>query len=71
MIQRALEAVTGGIERLADELGVNYNTVWSWKQGRRNPSADNLRRLADVLDRRADQLHQLAEQIREAADSQG
>jgi transcriptional regulator with XRE-family HTH domain len=63
MIQRALDATTGGIERLAEEMGVSHNTVWSWKAGRRNPSPENLRKLADVLRKRGDSLTRLADEL--------
>lgn len=70
IIQRVLEATSGGIERLAAELGLHYNTVWSWKEGRRRPSSENLRRLAAALERRGTELHALADDLRRHADQQ-
>lgn len=67
MVARALGAITGGLEQVADEVGVSYNTLWSWKEGRRNPSPENLRKLAEVLERRGGHLRELAGELREAA----
>jgi transcriptional regulator with XRE-family HTH domain len=67
MIQRALEAISGGVERLATELGLHYNTVWSWKEGRRYPSPENRRKLAEVLEARGEELRRIAEELRREA----
>jgi transcriptional regulator with XRE-family HTH domain len=48
---------------VADEAGVSYSALYSWATGRRRPSRENLKRLAEVATRRADRLADLAEGI--------
>ena len=64
MIVEALERTTGDLQELADEIGVSYHTLWSWKAGRRTPGAEHVARLADALERRGGELVKLAEELR-------
>jgi transcriptional regulator with XRE-family HTH domain len=64
MIDRALDTATVSLQAIADETGVSYDTLWAWKNGRRNPSPENLAALADALERRGGELVKLAEQLR-------
>ena len=68
MIDEALEAATGSLQEIADDAGVSHDTLWAWKTGRRNPSPENLARLADAIDRRGGVLQTLAEDHRKAAE---
>lgn len=67
MIDRALRIVMGNLQELADEAGVSYATLRAWADDRRNPSPENLARLADALERRGGELTELARELREAA----
>ena len=67
MIRQALRRAAGSLEDLADEVGVTYASLKAWADGRRNPSPENLVRLADALETRSGDLHALAEEIRKAA----
>jgi transcriptional regulator with XRE-family HTH domain len=67
MIDRALDTATVSLQTIADETGLSYDTLWAWKNGRRNPSPENLAALADALGRRGGELARLAEELRKAA----
>lgn len=71
MIVRALERTTGDLKDLADEIGVSYHTLWSWKAGRRTPGPEHVRTLADALEARGGELTELARELREAAGEGG
>lgn len=64
MIDRAARIAAGNLEELAAEVGVSYASLKAWIDGRRNPTPDNLRKLADVFARRGGELQQLAEDLR-------
>jgi transcriptional regulator with XRE-family HTH domain len=64
MIDKALDKATGSLQTIADDAGISYDTLWAWKTGRRNPTPENLARLADALDRRGGELVKLAEALR-------
>lgn len=68
LMQRALEEGPFDMKALADDAGVSYDTVRSWMIGRRNPSPENVRRIADALRRRGGHLEQLADELEEAAE---
>lgn len=67
LIRSALDLTAGSVDALASELGVSYHTLWGWKAGRRTPSAEAVRHLANTLERRSGELEQVAHQLREAA----
>jgi transcriptional regulator with XRE-family HTH domain len=67
MIAEALEASTGSLEGLAAEVGVSYETLWAWKNGRRTPSPENRLRLAEALAARGANLVALAASIEASA----
>ena len=64
LIDELLDTTAGRLEDVADEAGVSYSALYSWATGRRRPSRENLKRLAEVAARRADRLADLAEGIR-------
>ena len=68
MLDRALRVVMGNLQEVADEAGVGYSTLRAWADGRRNPSRENLIRVADVIERRGGDLQTLAEELRTAAE---
>ena len=67
MIDRALDGATASLEEIAEAAGVTYNTLYAWKTGRRNPTPENIARLAAALERRGGDLQTLAEELRKAA----
>lgn len=67
MIERALDVATGTLQEIADAAGISYDTLWAWKTGRRNPTPENLQRLADVLEQRGREIEELSEEVRRAA----
>ena len=66
MIAQALQRSATSLQSLADEVGVSYDSLRAWATGRRNPSPENLARLADALERRGGELSELAQKLREA-----
>ena len=67
MIGDASRIAAGNLEELAAEVGVSYASLKAWIDGRRNPTPENLRRLAAVLERRGGELLELAEGLRKEA----
>lgn len=67
MLDKALRIVMGNLQEVADEAGVSYSTLRAWADGRRNPSPDNLRKVAAVLERRGGELQAIAHGLREEA----
>lgn len=65
MIEGALDRAVATLEDIARDAGITYDTLYAWKAGRRNPSPENLARLADALERRGGELVELAERLRE------
>lgn len=70
MIDRALDGATVSLEDIAAAAGISYNTLHAWRTGRRNPSRDNLLKLADAIEHRGGELQSLAAGIRAAADDE-
>jgi transcriptional regulator with XRE-family HTH domain len=46
----AHEKKTWSLYKLAKELGLPQQTIYSWASGRTQPSYDNMDRLCDILD---------------------
>ena len=67
MIQEALKVATGSLQEIAEAAGVSYDTLWAWSNGRRNPTPENLAKLADALERRGGELVKLADALRKEA----
>lgn len=67
MIDQALDRAAASLEDVARDVGVSYETLYAWKNGRRNPSPENLARLADALEKRGGELTELARELREEA----
>lgn len=68
MIESVLDQGTASVEELAREAGLSAHSLWAWREGRRNPSPESLRALADVLESRSGRLEELAVELRTAAD---
>lgn len=69
LVQRALDEGPFTIQELADQIGVSYDSLYSWAKGRRVPRPENLRQLASGFDDRAGALRQVAAELRRAAES--
>lgn len=65
LVKRALDATTGSVEDLAEEVGVSPHTIWAWAKGRRSPRPENLRKLAEVLEKRGRLLSSIADDLRQ------
>lgn len=63
-IEEIVALAAGSIERLADEVGVTYATLYGWATDRRRPSAEHLLELARVTDERSDALREAAARLR-------
>lgn len=68
MIREAARIAAGNLEELAAEVGVSYSSLKAWIDGRRNPSRENLARLADAIERRGGELQALAQELRKAGE---
>jgi transcriptional regulator with XRE-family HTH domain len=70
LVKRTLEAVAPELKQIAEERGLNYSTMLSWRSGSRTPSSDNLSRIAELADQRADLLRGLAVELRDAVEGE-
>lgn len=68
MIAEAVERAPASLEEIAEEAGVSRHSLYLWARGKRNPTPENLARLADALEKRGGELTELAEELREAAE---
>lgn len=68
LIKRVLESATVSVEGIAEEAGLSADTLWAWAAGRRNPSPQNLEKVAAVLEERGGQMTELAKELRDAAE---
>ena len=63
VIRKVLERATLSVEDLARETGISSATLFAWQAGRRNPSPENLAKLAEALRRRGGELARLADEL--------
>jgi transcriptional regulator with XRE-family HTH domain len=70
-LRRALREGPFAMRQLAEECGLSYDVVRSWRSGRRRASPESIRRLAGGLERRAERLNVLAQELRAALSSGG
>lgn len=68
MIDKALDGATASLEDIARDAGVTYNALYQWRTGRRNPTPENLRRLAKAVRDRSADLKRLAAELEAAAE---
>ncbi len=47
---------------------MSQTTLYAWRNGKRNPTPDNLAALADAFERRGGELKELAEKLRRAGE---
>lgn len=70
MIEKALE-MSGDLGSLAEESGLSYDTLYSWRTGRTTPRMRNLMRLAEALRTRGEKLQAIAVELETYAAEQG
>ena len=63
MVQAILDVAPLTVDALADDAGISRHTLYAWAAGRRNPSPDNVARLAKALRARGGRLLELAEAL--------
>jgi transcriptional regulator with XRE-family HTH domain len=64
-LRRALREGPFAMRQLAEECGLSYDVVRSWRSGRRRASPESIRRLASGLERRAERLNALATELKD------
>jgi hypothetical protein len=64
-LRRALREGPFAMRQLAEECGLSYDVVRSWRSGRRRASPESIRRLASGLERRAERLNALAAELKD------
>ena len=68
MIEQVLARAVPSVDAFANEVGVSRATLYAWRNGKRNPSPENLAKLAAVLERRGGELQALATELRAATE---
>lgn len=68
MVERIIEEARLSMATLAEEAGVTTASLYAWANGKRNPTPENLARLADALERRGGELTVLAQGLRQAVE---
>jgi transcriptional regulator with XRE-family HTH domain len=63
MARQALTLMTGTLRDVANELGVEYNTMRAYAQGQRTIPPETLQGLAKLMRRRGKALAHLAERM--------
>lgn len=61
--QDAVEELGVSLKKLCEDADLKYNTVMAWRAGRRTPSPENVRKLAQILEERSVTLHKLARDL--------
>ncbi len=69
VVRRAVAGTVCSRRTVAADAGLSYDAVRAWSIGRREPTPENMLRLAESFERRADRLRALAAELREAAGS--
>jgi transcriptional regulator with XRE-family HTH domain len=67
MMDDVLALAVPNVDDFAAEVGVTRGTLYLWRNGKRQPSAENKAALANALERRGGELVKLAEQLRREA----
>lgn len=62
-VRRALRDAPFAMRQLANDSGLSYDVLRSWRSGRRKPNRESARKLASGLSRRAEQLRALAAEL--------
>lgn len=68
-VRATLQEAPFAMRQLAEDSGLSYDVLRSWRSGRRRPGRRSVRRLADGLQQRGERLLELAASLRRVADS--
>jgi len=63
LVTRIVEESRQTRAQLARDAGLSEDTLWSWMTGRRNPTPEKLRQLAEGLRNRSATLAALADEL--------
>lgn len=64
VVRRVLREGPFAMRQLAQDSGLSYDVLRSWRSGRRRPNPESVRKLADGIARRSDMLRDLARDLR-------
>ncbi len=70
IVQKALKEADFGMRQLAESEGLSYGVVRAWGNGRRTPTPENIRKLAEGLRNQAERLTGLASELDATADGE-
>jgi transcriptional regulator with XRE-family HTH domain len=71
IVQRALKTADFGMRQLAEAEGLSYGVLRAWAIGRRTPTPDNVKRIAEGLRNQSERLASLASELETAAAAEG
>ncbi|MEX1182642.1 MAG: hypothetical protein WEF86_05370 [Gemmatimonadota bacterium] len=66
-VRATLREAPFAMRQLADDAGLSYDVLRSWRSARRRPSRQSAARLADGVQRRGERMLELARKLRAAA----
>jgi len=66
-VRRALREGPFAMRQLADDAGLSYDVLRSWRSGRRRANRESIRKLVAGLNKRSDRLKELAAELRRYA----
>lgn len=64
VVRRVLREGPFAMRQLAQDSGLSYDVLRSWRSGRRRPNPESVRKLADGIARRSELLRELARDLR-------
>lgn len=67
-VQATLREAPFAMRQLAEDSGLSYDVLRSWRSGRRRPGRRSILRLADGVHRRGERLIELAALLRQSVD---
>lgn len=65
-VKEALHRASPELKQIAEETGISYASIKAYRMGKRTPSPENVRKLADALERRGVSLIEAAVRLRDA-----
>lgn len=68
-VRRVLDETPAGLKELAEESGLSYDVLRSWRNGRRTPHPTSARRLLGGLQSRRAKLRALSDELQQVLDS--
>ena len=68
-VRKILTDAPMGLKELAEQSGLSYDVLRSWRTGRRSPNASSARRLLSGLEQKAGRLSELTDELRRAVEA--